>query len=251
MSSALEQDSSLRLLALGDGFIYARALHLAAELGIADLLAGQERSTEDLARRTGTDAGTLHSMLRALAGCGVFTESAPGRFALTEVGACLRSDHPRSVRTTIAQSGRINARAFQHADHALRTGDGAFATAFGQPFWEFLRDNPQEGAAFDTAMQEHSRVERGAIVEAYDFPRTGPRPSPSTAPPTGAPTPGTPAGGPRSRSPAYGRRAGWTPGSSPGTRTCGRRRPTPGSAAPWPAARPRPGSAAPCTPPPR
>ncbi|MEV8598865.1 methyltransferase [Streptomyces griseoviridis] len=173
MSSALEQDSSLRLLALGDGFIYARALHLAAELGIADLLAGQERSTEELARRTGTDAGTLHSMLRALAGCGVFAESAPGRFALTEVGACLRSDHPRSVRTTIAQSGRITARAFQHADHALRTGDGAFATAFGQPFWEFLRDNPQEGAAFDTAMQEHSRVERGAIVEAYDFPRTG------------------------------------------------------------------------------
>ncbi|WP_066947889.1 methyltransferase [Streptomyces lushanensis] len=173
MSSALEQDSSLRLLALGDGFIYARALHLAAEMGVADLLSDGPRSTEDLAHLTATDPGTLHSMLRALAGCGVFTEPSPGRFALTAVGECLRSDHPRSVRTTIAQSGRITARAFQHADHALRTGDGAFAAAFGQPFWEFLRDNPEEGAAFDTAMQEHSRVEGEAIVEAYDFPETG------------------------------------------------------------------------------
>ncbi|MCX4970504.1 acetylserotonin O-methyltransferase [Streptomyces sp. NBC_00654] len=173
MSSALEQDSSLRLLALGDGFIYARALHLAAELGIADLLADGPRPAEELSRLTATDPGTLHSMLRALAGCGVFTEQSPGCFALTAVGECLRSDHPRSVRTTIAQSGRITARAFQHADHALRTGDGAFTEAFGQPFWEFLRDNPEEGAAFNTAMQEHSRVERGTIVEAYDFPDTG------------------------------------------------------------------------------
>nr|AKT74301.1 TxnM2 [Streptomyces bottropensis] len=173
MSSALEQDSSLRLLALGDGFIYARALHLAAELGIADLLADGPQPMEELSRRTATDPRTLHSMLRALAGCGVFTEQPPGCFALTAVGECLRSDHPRSVRTTIAQSGRITARAFAHADHALRTGEGAFATAFGQPFWEFLRDNPEEGAAFDAAMQEHSRVERGAIIEAYDFPDTG------------------------------------------------------------------------------
>ncbi|BET45117.1 methyltransferase [Streptomyces tendae] len=173
MSGALEQDESLRLLALGDGFIYARALHLAAELSIADLLAEGPQPTKELARLTSTDPGTLHSMLRALAGCGVFTEVAQGCFGLTAVGERLRSDHPRSVRTTIAQSGRITARTFQHADHALRTGDGAFATAFGQPFWEFLRDHPEEGAAFDTAMQEHSRVERGAIVEAYDFPDTG------------------------------------------------------------------------------
>ncbi len=103
----------------------------------------------------------------------MFTEDATGRFALTETGERLRSDHPLSVRTTVAQQGRLTARTFQYAEHALRTGEGTFTKAFGQPVWEYLKDHPEEGADFDTAMHEHSRVERAAIVKAYDFAGTG------------------------------------------------------------------------------
>ncbi|MEV5567840.1 methyltransferase [Streptomyces sp. NPDC052196] len=173
MGSELELDGSLRLLELGDGIIYAGALHLAAELKVADLLADGPLSAAELAGPTGTHALSLHRLLRTLAGCGVFTQDSTGRFALTEAGERLRSDHPLSVRTTLAQQGRLTARTFQYAEHALRTGEGTFAKAFGQPVWEYLKDHPEEGADFDTAMHEHSRVELAAIVQAYDFAGAG------------------------------------------------------------------------------
>jgi len=173
MGNATELDSSLRLLEIGDGFIYASALHLAAELRLADHLARGARSAAELAEPTGTHAPSLHRLLRALAGCGVFTQDDAGRFALTEVGQALRSDHPRSVRTTVAQQGRLTVRTFQYAEHALRTGEGTFTKAFGQPVWDYLKEHPQEGADFDTAMHEHSRVELAAIVNAYDFTGAG------------------------------------------------------------------------------
>ncbi|MEU9640141.1 methyltransferase [Streptomyces tendae] len=169
MSSEPALESSLRLLEIGDGFIYARALHLAAELRIADLLAQGPRSALQLADATGTHAPSLHRMLRTLAACGVFTEEAPGTFGMTALAQPLRSDHPHSVRTTVAQGGRLTAETFRHAEHALRTGEGAFEKTFGRPVWEYLKEHPKEGTDFDTAMQEHSRVERAAVVEAYDF----------------------------------------------------------------------------------
>ncbi|WP_411083286.1 methyltransferase [Streptomyces sp. cmx-18-6] len=173
MDSTLELDGSLRLLELGDGLIYAAALHLAAELKVADLLAEEPRSAVELAGPAGVHAPSLHRLLRTLAGCGVFNEDSAGRFSLTETGRRLRSDHPLSVRTTLAQQGRLTARTFQYAQHALRTGEGTFTKAFGQPVWEYLKEHPEEGADFDTAMHEHSRVERAAIVKAYDFAGSG------------------------------------------------------------------------------
>ncbi|WP_328691602.1 acetylserotonin O-methyltransferase [Streptomyces caniferus] len=169
MGSDSAQDGSLRLLEISESFIYARALHLAAELKIADLLADGPRPTAELAEASSTRPAALYRLLRALAGRGVFTEVESGRFGLTPVGECLRSDHPRSVRATVAQAGRLTATTFQHAEEVLRTGEGAFTTAFGQPVWDYLQEHPDEGADFDTAMHEHSRIERDAIVAAYDF----------------------------------------------------------------------------------
>jgi SAM-dependent methyltransferase len=161
--------ASVRLLDLSEAFIYARALHLAADLRIADLLADGPLPVADLAEATGTKTTPLYSLLRVLASKAVFTEL-PGReFALTDAGQPLRSDHPLSVRVTTAQAGKLTARAFQHVDFAVRTGTSAFDKAFGQPVWDYLRENPGEGADFDTAMHEHSRIELAAIVAAYDF----------------------------------------------------------------------------------
>jgi C-methyltransferase len=49
-----------------------QGLWVAAELGIADLLAERARTVEELAGKTGAHAGALYRVLRALAGIGVF-----------------------------------------------------------------------------------------------------------------------------------------------------------------------------------
>ena len=83
---------------LAIGAMVGQAVHVAAKLGIADLLVGRPKTPAELAEATGTRADTLHRLLRALASRGVFAETTDGRFALTPVAEGLRSDTPGSLR---------------------------------------------------------------------------------------------------------------------------------------------------------
>ena len=56
----------VELLAIVRGYQRSRAVTVAAELGIADLLSGGPRDVDDLAAETSTDASSLYRLLRAL-----------------------------------------------------------------------------------------------------------------------------------------------------------------------------------------
>jgi branched-chain amino acid transport system substrate-binding protein len=84
----------LRLLA---GSWLSQAIYVVAKLGIADLLAVGPASSTTLAEITGTHAGALHRILRALASVGVFAEDDDRRFQLTPAAACLCSKTPGSI----------------------------------------------------------------------------------------------------------------------------------------------------------
>src|SRR5579859_237613 len=81
-----------------------QALAAAATLGVADRLADGPRTSADLAQDVGAHAPTLYRLLRALAGVGLFEEVAPQTFALTPMGACLRSAAPFSNRASASFS---------------------------------------------------------------------------------------------------------------------------------------------------
>src|SRR5665213_2106234 len=87
------------------GFYLTQAVAVAAELGLADLLREGPKSGADLARATTTDAQALHRLLRALAACEVVDEAEPGLFALTPLGAWLRSDIAGSLRPVARMYG--------------------------------------------------------------------------------------------------------------------------------------------------
>ena len=73
----------------------AQAVHVAAQLGIADVIATEgPRSSGDLAERVDADPDALYRVLRALASVGVFTERADGTFALTPFAEPLRPTFP-------------------------------------------------------------------------------------------------------------------------------------------------------------
>src|SRR5438309_7218234 len=84
------------------GYHVSQALYVVAKLGIPDLLKDGPKETEELAQATQTHASSLFRVLRFLAGIGVFEEVVPRRFALTALGAGLRTDvagsrHPQAV----------------------------------------------------------------------------------------------------------------------------------------------------------
>ena len=84
----------------------SRLVATAASLNVADHLAGGARSAADLAGPTGTNPRALHRFMRTLASFGILTQGADDTFALTSLGAALKSDAPGSARSTVlAMSG--------------------------------------------------------------------------------------------------------------------------------------------------
>ena len=79
------------LLRMTNAFQASQAIHVAATLGIADLLENGPRSVEELAEATGTHAPTLYRLLRALTSVGVFAEETDGRFGSTPLAEYLLS----------------------------------------------------------------------------------------------------------------------------------------------------------------
>src|SRR5258708_19388560 len=94
------------LVLLVTGYRVSQAIHVAATLGIADLIKDGASSASDLAVATNSHAGALYRVLRALAAAGVFHEDNHNRFSLTPLGECLRSDAERPMAAWASFIGR-------------------------------------------------------------------------------------------------------------------------------------------------
>jgi hypothetical protein len=167
-----DERPSVVLRRLVNGYQVSQAIHVAATLGIADLLAGGARESDDLAAETQSDAQALYRLLRALAAVGVLEEREGRRFALTPVGDCLRSDAAEPVGGWAVFVGRRNHwHAWGELQHSIRTGEDAFRHAHGMGAWDYRAQHPEEGAVFDRAMGDLTRRSQRSIMDAYDFSR--------------------------------------------------------------------------------
>src|SRR5205823_13602821 len=75
-----------------------QSIHAAAELGIADALAGGPKRSEEIARAVDANPDAVHRLLRALVALALCAAGDDGAFALTPLGARLRSDTTDSAR---------------------------------------------------------------------------------------------------------------------------------------------------------
>ncbi|HXG76249.1 MAG TPA: methyltransferase [Gaiellaceae bacterium] len=157
---------------LVNGYQASQAIHVAATLGIADLLAEGPRTSDDLAAETGAHPDALYRLLRALAGVGIFREEEDRRFALTDLGAPLRSDAPDSIADWARFVGRRYYRdAWSSLLDSVRTGENAFRLTHGVGVWEYRAMRPEESEIFDRAMAANSRRDIQAVLAAFDLSR--------------------------------------------------------------------------------
>src|SRR2546430_13049897 len=106
------------VLSMTNGFRVSQAIHVAATLGIADLVTNGTQTVEELAKTTGTDAPTLSRLLRALASVGVFTETEAG-VGQTPPPENLRPRAPGSARAWAMPIGPTHFRS--SSGHPLTT----------------------------------------------------------------------------------------------------------------------------------
>ena len=161
-----------KLMEIVVGYQRSRALTVATELGIADLLRDGPRPITDLAHATRTHEPTLYRLLRALASIGVFHEDSERRFSLTAMGQLLRSDAPASVGALARFFGRdYHWTAWGHLLHSVRTGENASRAALGMDVWTYRERHPEENEIFNAAMAALSRAAAAQEIAAYDFGR--------------------------------------------------------------------------------
>ncbi|MBD1821203.1 methyltransferase [Cyanobacteria bacterium FACHB-DQ100] len=158
------------MLSLIGGFWVARSIHLAAKLGVADLFDDQPKTIAQLAAGTQTDPRSLYRLLRALASVGIFTEVSDQCFALTPLGATLKSDSPGSMRyAAMAQMGDDHSLGWSNGLHSLKTGEVAFDAAAGMPVWDYYAQHPEAGRVFSQSMTSMGTAIAEAVAASYDF----------------------------------------------------------------------------------
>jgi hypothetical protein len=160
------------LLELSSAHVIARALHLVAEIGVADHLDGEPRTAEELAADTHLNPDALHRVLRLVETRGIFAADADGRWQHTGTSRWLRSDCPRSVRAFARMMGMpFGWEAFTALGHALRTGEPSVLALDPAGAWAYLAAHADQNAVFQQAMLAKAHDDIAAVLGAYDFSR--------------------------------------------------------------------------------
>ena len=152
------------------GYMPARVVHVAVQLGVADLLAGEANTADALAQETNNAAVPHRRLLLALASLGLVKQLESGRFALTEAGSPLRSNVPGSMRNIALMFGGDRAwKSWGELLHSVTTGESGTRRVFGVGSFEYLAANPDQAVIFNAAMAENTRRVTELLVSTYDF----------------------------------------------------------------------------------
>ncbi len=163
----------VQLIQMGTAYWASQMLLAAAQLGLADRLAGGARNASELAQELALHPPSLHRFMRSLAGMGLLTEVQPKTFALTSLGEALKKDAPGSARATILILTGVSGQLWTNLSHCLKTGHPATDEVFGKPLFDYIGERPELVSLFSETMVGFHGREPAAVAAAYDFDALG------------------------------------------------------------------------------
>jgi hypothetical protein len=149
----------------------SQSIHVAAALGIADLIADEPKSAEQLAKATGVQAASLRRVMLTLAGFGVFMQEGD-RFALNPIGEFLKTGVVGSLRpAALFFGGEDAAQTEGLLLHCVKTGETAYQKQFGKSdaLFERFQKDPVAAELFNATMTGFSTLHLTGVLDAYDF----------------------------------------------------------------------------------
>ena len=151
------------------GFINARALYVAAKLGVADHLEDGPKTAVELASVLSVKADALYRIMRVLAASGVFELDSHDKFSLNEISNTLRAASAQSVRDYVIMYHEIIYPPFDHIVSTVCTGElGTFKTHRKTAF-EMVQTDPAFAAAVYAGLASRAKLDIPALMAAYDF----------------------------------------------------------------------------------
>ncbi|MFC5831821.1 methyltransferase [Nonomuraea insulae] len=145
------------------------ALNAFVCLEVPQALKDGPRTVPELAERCAAQPAMLARILRAAAGIGLLRSVSPGTYELTETGAVLLPDHPRSLHPGVFTTASPPLMyALMTLTETVRTGRQAFADRYGA-MYQLLSEDKELAGHFDAFMDARSRPFAQALARHYDF----------------------------------------------------------------------------------
>lgn len=147
----------------------SKALSVAAELRIADLLSEGPKTYQVLAAMTDVHAPSLYRLLQALATIDICRECEEGLFEITPMGELLAADSQTSLRSWALWWGEHLWQVWENLSYSVKTGKSARELLTGTEGFEHLERDPEAAAVFNQLTIDLTRLSSQEIVPAYDF----------------------------------------------------------------------------------
>ena len=161
--------SALKLFDLIQSHRVTAVIHVAVNLGIAELLRDGPQTLGQLAKATGADERSLGRLLTALSTIGICSRTGDGSYALTEVGTCLDGEAEQSFKAwAIFEAEMLSPRWSGMLESVMTGKTAAELQGFASSF-ELMGRTPENVDKFNAAMAELTRLVTPDILRSYDF----------------------------------------------------------------------------------
>ena len=161
----------LRVLDDMFGYFKIQVLFVTLDLNIPNILHAGPQNLTTLTTLTGVRSQEdLSRWLRAAESFGYYVfDSKTQLWRNTELSNLLRSGHPNTNENILRLFRQDYFGAFDSAPVALKTGEIAFELIHdGQPYFTFLKENPNHDKVFNAALSDYSRM-NVPLREDYDW----------------------------------------------------------------------------------
>ena len=150
-------------------FWIAKALGVACELNIADIIGSESKTINEIAKKAGTLPEPLYRLMRALASDGVFKETGKRIFINTQLSKALMEGKGSMKYMIQHQLNETNWEIINELSYSVRTGKSAAFKLLGTDIFDHLQKHPEKNELYNKAMTNTSDISSAAFVSAYDF----------------------------------------------------------------------------------
>lgn len=147
----------------------ARALFVAADLGIAEHLVHKAMTIDEIAAVTNSEPKALKRLMHFLELNEVFKKQVDGCYCLTDFSQTMRASHPQTIRPFLLHDDETRWNSFGNLGYSVATGKASFDMLYGQDYFAHLKQNLELSQRFNDAMTIISAEEDALIAKSIPF----------------------------------------------------------------------------------
>ncbi|HBY53232.1 MAG: hypothetical protein A2X05_14890 [Bacteroidetes bacterium GWE2_41_25] len=160
---------NIKIWHLGLGFANSNVIYSLIKSGVTEQLRDSSKSLVQLSSDCNLNSSILFRVLRFAIAIDVIVLT-NNLYSLSDTGRFLLKDVPGSINGGMTLTGSDPwQKSWNNLLHSMHSGEPAFDTAMGSPFFDYLNDHPEYGEPYNKWMTTVSTMASKAITEAYDF----------------------------------------------------------------------------------